>query len=670
MKWLLSELQRRQVTRVIASYIVASWILLQVATSLENALSLPPWFDTSVLMLLVLGFPVAVVLSWMFDLTPEGIRRTIGFGDGIPAPPRPADWMLITMLAVVGVAAAVIFMMPRSSDPATLGKSIAILPFENRSQSKDDSEYGDWLSELISSLLGKANGLRVISQTSSSVFKGKAVALPEMARQLGVSMVVEGSVRSEGDDIVISAQLIDAVSDTQVWRSIYQRKTANALGVQTEVASMVAAAIAEKLNIRLSTEEQKALNPTSTPAAYEAYREALKLYRTSANANMRAAQRLLNDAVDRDPEFATAWALLSRVHSWLYFNGSDATEGRRAAAEKALTQALALKPELADVMLADAYYQYWVERDYDGARQRFEALSGKWPSNADVLSALASITRRLGRWDESKAYFQRAVAHDPLHASRRLKSAELLLAMRDFDGALKELDASLELWPTAPDNIPFLARKALVLLASGRINDAQALLKDMKPQPDGELVSPITVRAILARDYGNTITLLQELLKQDEAEGSVGRTSIDLNLDLGDLRRLSGDKAGARKNYHDAISELRAELDRQPDSADIQSYLALAYSGLGERAEATKFAALAVKNVPVSKDAFSGAYYLDVQARVLSRVGDKADAIETITTLMKSPAPFPLTPSLLRLDPDFDRLRGEARFKALLVEQH
>lgn len=669
MKWLLSELQRRQVTRVVASYIVAGWVLLQVSASLENALTLPGWFDTAVLYVLLFFFPVAVILSWMFDLTPAGIRRTIGFGDGVPDAPRPTDWILIGMVAVVGVAAAVLLVIPRASDPVILGKSIAILPFENRSLSKDDSEYGDWLSELISSLLGKANGLRVISQTSASVFKGKAVALPEMARQLGVSMVVEGSVRSEGDDIVISAQLIDAKSDTQVWRSIYQRKTANALGVQTEVASMVAAAVAQKLNIRLSQEEQKALSPTSAPQAYEAYRAALKLYRAASDAKMRAAQRLLNEAVEKDPGFATAWALLSRVHSWLYFNGSDATEGRRAAAEKALTQALTLKPDLADVMLADAYYQYWVERDYEGALQRFEALSGKWPSNADVLSALASITRRLGRWEESKAYFQRAVAHDPLHASRRLKSAELLFAMRDFDGALKELDASLERWPTSPDNIPFLARKALVLLASGRLDDAQALLKGMKPQPDGELVSPITMRAILTRDYGDTIILLQDLLKRDEAEGSVGRTSIELNLDLGDLHRLAGDKAGARKNYEDAISELRAELNRQPDSADIQSYLALAYSGLGERTKATKYAALAVKTVPVSKDAFSGAYYLDVQAHVLSRVGDKGDAIAALTTLMKSPAPYPLTPAQLRLDPDFDRLRGDARFKALLTQQ-
>jgi len=177
------------------------------------------------------------------------------------------------------------------------------------------------------------------------------------------------------------------------------------------------------------------------------------------------------------------------------------------------------------------------------------------------------------------------------------------------------------------------------------------------------------MRAILARDYGDTIILLQDLLKRDEAEGSVGRTSIELNLDLGDLHRLAGDKAGARKNYEDAISELRAELNRQPDSADIQSYLALAYSGLGERTKATKYAALAVKNLPVSKDAFSGAYYLDVQAHVLSRVGDKGDAIAALTTLMKSPAPYPLTPAQLRLDPDFDRLRNDARFKALLAQQ-
>jgi tetratricopeptide (TPR) repeat protein len=319
-------------------------------------------------------------------------------------------------------------------------------------------------------------------------------------------------------------------------------------------------------------------------------------------------------------------------------------------------------------MLADAYFEYWVKRDYEGARERFAKLSEKWPSNADVLTALASITRRQGKWDESKTYFERTIAIDPLHAGRRLFSANLLLATRDFDGARRQLDAALVYWPSAPESLPFVAKKALAHQAQGRLDEAGKLLAGLSPAPDGELVEPIVVQAMLSRRPETAIGLLEALLKQDEVEGSIGRTSIELNLYLGQLRRLGGDTAGAKAADRKALDELKVELAKQPDSADIHSYLALAYAGLGDRANATKYANLAVKSVPVEKDALSGAYYLDIQARVWARLGDRNAAIPAIEALTKRPAPMPLTPALLRLDPDFDKLRSDARFNALLNE--
>ncbi len=591
-------------------------------------------------------------------------RRPIGFA--LPKLQAPT-WTLMAAFGVAAVVAiaAVVMLTSQVGNVAPSDKSIAILPFENRSQGQADSEYGDWLSELISGLLGKASGLKVISQTSASVFKGKRVAMPDIGKQLGVALVLEGSLRSEGEDIQISAQLYNAATETQLWSEKYDRKTDNALGVQSEVAAKVAAGIAEALRVTIAQAERQALTPTTKPEAYEAYRDAVKLYRTSVETNVRQAQQLLNKAVELDANFAAAWALLARVHSFLYFNRTDATEGRRAAAEQALAHALRLKPDLAEVMLADAYFEYWVKRDFEGARQRFEKLSVKWPSNADVLTALASITRRQGKWDASKIYFERAVAIDPLHAGRRLKAAEVSFATRDFEGALSQLDAALHYWAKAPDNLPFIAAKALVYQAQDRLDEAAKLLEGLHPEPDGELVSPIVVQAMLRRSPNDAIALLEDLLKRDEAEGSVGRTSIDLNLYLGQLRRLAGDAKGAKVNDREALDELNVELAKQPDSADIHSYLALAYCGLGDRTQATKHAALAVNAVPLDKDALSGAYYLDIQARVWARLGDRNAAIPAIEALTKHPAPNPLTPALLRLDPDFDKLRTDARFKAL-----
>ncbi len=597
-------------------------------------------------------------------------RRRIGFANVALPKLQARTWTLIAALGVAAVVviAAVAMLTSRVGDIAPSDKSIAILPFENRSQGQADSEYGDWLSELISSLLGKASGLKVISQTSASVFKDKRVAMPDIGKQLGVALVLEGSLRSEGEDIQISAQLYNAATETQLWSEVYERKTDNALGVQSEVAAKVAAGIAEALKVTIAQAERQALTPTTKPEAYEAYRDALKLYRTSAEPNVRQAQQLLNKAVELDANFAAAWALLARVHSFLYFNRTDATEGRRAAAEQALAHALRLKPDLAEVMLADAYFEYWVKRDFEGARQRFEKLSEKWPSNADVLTALASITRRQGKWDVSKIYFKRAVEIDPLHAGRRLKAAEVSFATRDFEGALNQLDAALHYWAKAPDSLPFIAVKALVYQAQDRLDEAAKLLEGLHPEPDGDLVSPIVAQAMLRRSPNDAIRLLEDLLKRDEAEGSVGRTSIDLNLYLGQLRRLTGDAKGAKLNDREALDELNVEVAKQPDSADIHSYLAQAYCGLGDRAQATKHAALAVKAVPLEKDALSGAYYLDIQARVWARLGDRNAAIPAIEALMKHPAPNPLTPALLRLDPDFDKLRTDARFNALLTE--
>lgn len=574
--------------------------------------------------------------------------------------------LLIGALAAALIAAAALAFALRGG-VAPADKSIAVLPFEVRSASGGDPEFGDWLAELVSSLLGKSADLKVISQSSASSFKGKDVSVREMGRRLGVAMIVQGSVRSDGDDIVVAAKLIDAARDTQIWSDVYERSAENAFSIQSEIAVKVAMAVAAALKAKIAEGEGEALTPAVAPEAFEGYQKALKLYRTTIDANVRSAQRLLEEAVETNPDFALAWALLARVHAYFYFNASDATESRRAAAARALEEARRLKPQLAEVLLADAYFEYWVKRDYAGARAKFEELSAKWPNNTDVLTALASIARRQGLWGESKVYFERAVLIDPLRPGRRLKAAEANFATRDFAGALRQIDASLAYWPDAPDNIPFLAKKALIYQAMGRLDDADALLKGLEAQPDGDLVQPFVYQAILRRRYDEAVPLLEDLLRRDEAAGSPGRASIDLNLSLGDLRRLRGDAAGASVNYRRALDELLGESARQPDSADIQSYLALAYCGLGDGAAARKYAALAVKTVPVEKDALSGAYYLDVQARVASRLGDRDVAIAAIDRLMTIPAYLPLTPAILHGDPDFANLRSDARFNALLT---
>lgn len=679
------ELQRRKVLRAASAYAIGAWIVLQVAVNLQTAMSLSPSFSGIILTVLVIGFPVAVSLAWFFEITPDGIRRTQpAASDEAPAKLQTTDFILAAAVLLVLIVGAVQLLWPAQPTPAVetaeaprktevkplalAQNAIAVLPFANRSPealSKQDPGSGDFLAELISSHLGKATALDVKSQTSASAFKGKEIALPEIARQLRARLIIEGSVRSEGGKVVVGAQLIDADADKQLWQEIYERRADNTLYMR-EIAAAIATSVAQELNATLDIDEQRAFIPTQNSEALKAFEEGRKLYRMSGEENLRRALKALDQAVELDPDFAIAWALLSRVNSYLYFNRTDATKVRRLSAKQALDKALRLEPRLADVLLAEAYYIYWVERDLPNAQAAFEELSRKWPSNADVVAALASIARREGRWSESKAYFEKALALDPLHISRSFAAAELSFATRDFLGALTTLQESMEHWKSPPDNMLFVAKKALVHLALGELDKAEALLADVRPRPGDDVVEPIVYAAILRRKPKAAIELLERLFQRDQADGSVGRTSLDLNIYLGNLRRVSGDVAGAKANYLAALDELEAEAKKQEKSADIYSYLALVYCGLGNKKQALNYAARAVATTPVSKDAWAGAYYEDVQARVRARFGDREFAIPAIKRLLRLPAPLPLTPALLRLDPDFDKIRADARFISLL----
>jgi TolB-like protein/Flp pilus assembly protein TadD len=677
-----AELKRRNVVRAAGLYLVGAWLLTQVASTVLPMFGASEWLPRTIVSLLAIGFIPALIFSWVFELTPQGLKRDEDVRPEESIAPQTARRMDRMIIAVLLLALGYFVFdkfvltprrqavqshgssLPNESDSLANSKSIAVLPFENLSSDKENAYFADGIQDEILTRLAKIAALKVISRTSTQKYKTAPENIREVGKQLGVANLLEGSVQKVANAVHVNVQLIRVATDEHLWAESYNRKLDDVFGVEGEVAT----AIADQLNARLSLSEQKAVTakPTQNTAAYDAYLRGVAFQGRVDDliTNWSKSAEAFAEAVRLDPGFAVGWAQLCRQESLVY-NSVNHSPDRQAAARKALDNAMKLGPELVETKIARGWYQCYVEADYDAAKASFEEVRRQYPNNSSVSEALAVVLRRQGHWEESRRLFDQTIELDPRNVFLLANAALAGLETRDAAYTQKYMRRALDL---SPQNATLVSQLAASYQMSGDIKQAQTALDSVQPR-DGDTFyfSILAGNAILLRNYQPAIATLQSHLKNLQASDSFFPNCENY---LADLQRHSGDIPAATMIYRKAKADAEELLRSQPNNADLLATLAWSETWLGDKSAALKHAQEAVVLMPASKEPRVGPSYEDTLARIQAQLGEKDAAITALQHLLVTSYSSPVvTPALLRLDPDWDNLRGDPRFQKLCEEK-
>jgi TolB-like protein/Tfp pilus assembly protein PilF len=677
-----AELKRRNVYKVAVAYAVVAWLLIQAASIFFPAFDAPLWVMRVFIVVIILGFPIALVLSWAFEITSEGIKLESGVAPNRSITRRTGRKIVgITVVVAVLAAGLMVFQLVRRepvsqvNEPRAPGtipeKSIAVLPFQNLSRDPDNAYFADGIQDEILTRLAKIAELKVIARTSTQKYKSAPDNLQEAGKQLGVANILEGSVQRSGDLVHVNVQLIRADTDAHLWAESYDCKLSEGIFVvEAEVAQKVASALHAKLTG--AEEEALVVKPTNNPEAYDAYLRGLAFEVRSAPFASLEAAGSYERAVQLDPNFAIAWARLSRMDSAIYLDRYNAsTAARGEAAKRALENAQKLDPNSPETLLALGYYQYWVLTDYGAAKTTFGRVSKLLPGSSEVPRALGYVTRREGNWDQSIAYFEQALVLDPRNVVLLTDAAFTYTMLRQFAAVLRFYDRVLDINPNDPDA---MAAKAGIYQAQGKLQEAAGFVSQIDWRTPSEKAFGIKIDQLrLERDYAEAIRLLQARLAQFHFGSEFDKAGNQLVLSF--AQRLQGDTAGAKAAAEQARHTLEQFYRDQPDSDSIAAAVSLAYAALGEKDSALKAAERATVLLPSAKDRLYGPGHEEILAFVQTIVGENSRAISILTQLLQTPyfgriySEAPITPALLRLDPIWDPLRADPAFQKLCEEK-
>jgi TolB-like protein/Flp pilus assembly protein TadD len=651
------ELQRRKVYRVAAAYIIAAGFIIQIGSAVFPAWELPNWTLRFVVVLLLIGFPIALILAWAYDVTPQGIQAT-------PAPPGTHRRRNIIALAAIGLAISAVagfFLFPRASG-RSVEKSIAVLPFQSLSDEKENAYFADGIQDDILTNLSKIGDLKVISRMSVMSYRGDALRnAREIGKALGVGALLEGSVRRAGNRVRVSVQLINANNDGHIWAEDYDRDLTDVFAIQTDLAQKIASA----LQAKLSPNEKERLDrkPTTDTDAYLLYVQAHdyanrpdRLRETSLK-----AEELYEQAIKLDPNFALAFAGLSVVESWMY-HSFEPTAARREKARLNADESLRLQPNLPEGHLALGFYYYYGDRDYQRALSEFELAKRDLPNQADAYSAIAAIQRRQGKWAESNANFEKSASLDPKNANVLWNLGANYMAQRDFETADKLFDRAIA---ADPQSVAAHGMKsALAVLWKGDVGFAENQLSRVPPgfDPDGLVTSARVWVLTLQRKFAEALQMAQqfrgETLTYPE-RGPCPKAALE-----GSLYLFLGDKEKAHAAFEQARIVAERLVRDAPDDPGRHAQLGVVLAGLGRKEDAIREGRKAVELLPESEDAFDGPQATAALAEIYAWVEEHDDALRLLDHLLNVPSG--LTVWGLKLDPAWDPLRKDLRFQALI----
>src|SRR5436190_2483670 len=672
LKNFFAELKRRNVYRAAAAYGVVAWLLIQIATQVFPFFDIPNWTVRFVVVALVIGFPIAMLVAWLYELTPEGFVREEevdpvtrkGLG-------RKMDFVIIGVLLLV-IAMLVYQRLPfRNLAGETIPrKSIAVLPFENFTADKENAFFADGIQDDILTSLARIRDLRVISRSSVMQFRDVALRnLREIGKALGVANILEGSVRRDGNHVVINVQLIDAPQDRHLWANRYDRTLDDSLGLQGELAGE----IADALRVTLSPEEKARVEkkPTASSEAYLVYLQANQIERNPDTLleDLKKAEQLYLQAITLDPNFALVHARLASTRAQI-FHYYEPLDSWKTKARHDASEALRLQPNLAEAHLANGQCLYWMDGDYGRALEEFDAALRLSPNHAEVGIFIAAIKRRQGHWQEALQAYERTQKIDP-------QNPNIVRSVLFTNTALRR-------WPEAAgwaQKMRAMAPASLVAKTQsgyvdfwwkGDTHSLKSLLSEVPAEtdPDGAITACRWDVAMIDRDFAAARLVLQRSPVNEASYTNAALTPKTFF--QGCIELAEGNNTEAQRLFESVRPIFEKAVEEAPANADRHANLGWFYAFMGRRDEAIREGRRAVELKPESTDAVDGAIMNCYLALIYARLGEKDLAIPLIERLLKTPGAvdsvnYSITINDLKFRWEWDPIRTDPRFQKLIA---